>query len=371
MNAYVVLLKGLLRSTSFWVTGALLSLFLLAPSLFSFDVFSLKSPTMVELSQVNLDLAKANASDNDPTKPEDLKDLDAQRYAALLRSQSAVSVTAYANELSLADEALKSAADLGYGSWTLENEAMLVYEKSVADLDVANSPKTSGELSGLQYISYSFALLPSFIWPLASLLITNGAHDLLARGSLMRRLPLSTASRAASMSLACVTFPLILLLMVLMPSFLVACLRNGIGNPSDAIVFIAGGAVQSTTTLTSSAMWVGSLWLSSSNLCLAATLIHLVTDNSKAAIGAAVTLGVISSSPIAALAISQCPLLIWTPIGYTDPARFAGYYGCWPTASMTPLNLVQGLGAVLVPLVWLGLIYAITMLVSVRRDRHA
>ena len=88
---------------------------------------------MVELSQVNLDLAKANASDNDPTKPEDLKDLDAQRYAALLRSQSAVSVTAYANELSLADEALKSAADLGYGSWTLENEAMLVYEKSVAD----------------------------------------------------------------------------------------------------------------------------------------------------------------------------------------------------------------------------------------------
>lgn len=371
MNAYVVLLKRLLRSTSFWVTGALLSLFLLAPSLFSFDVFSLKSPRMVELSQVNLDLAKANASDNDPTKPEDLKDLDAQRYAALLRSQSAVSVTAYANELSHADEALKSAADLGYGSWTLEDEAMLVYEKSAANLDVANSPKASGELSGLQYISYSLALLPSFIWPLASLLITNGAHDLLARGSLMRRLPLSTASRAASLSLACVTFPLILFLMVLMPSFLVACLRNGIGNPSDAIVFIAGGTVQSTTTLTSSAMWVGSLWLSSSSLCLASVLIHLVTDNSKAGIGGAVTLGVISSSPIAALAISQCPLLKWTPIGYTDPARFAGYYGCWPTTSMTPLNLVQGFGAVLVPLVWLGLIYALTMLVSVRSDCHA
>lgn len=371
MKLYRVLISQAVKRPSTLMAALLLSAGLFFPSFLSLDVFSLGHPALVDTFKTNLEIARDNAENADPSMPVELRSLDQQRYQEMRQADESTNLQDFASHLAAAEGALRDEALLGYGSWDVSQEAMLSYLKATAESESLECFKNADKLPGIQYLSYSLATMPAFLWPLVTLFVASSGLEAIGKQSLLARLPISLRRRAFSLCAIGISLPIALVIIATLPSFLLACLRNGLGDPNAVVIYLSGGVARKTTAILAALVWIGVLVLQSCLAFLLAVLFRLADVGSRSAASLAALVVIFAASPMASQLLAKSDLLRWTPIAYSDPAWVTGYFGCWPSAPMVTTNLFQGGEALCLLMIWTVTLMTLAAIVSVRGDAHA
>ena len=264
----------------------------------------------------------------------------------------------------LTDEEAARMLEASMGEQSLGSEAVRVLAQNLADGGFPTYPDTASEPGLMRVASLVTHALPHYAVLAPVLLVSAACAARWSRGSLLAHAPVSVAEGVAGTFLAAVPLSVAALVAVAAPGFLVASLRNGLGDASYPCVFVRNGAIVSGTVgqvladhaclLLCSVVFVGAT-------CTAALF---QTRRPALGIGAAVTVTLLPSVMQAsglATSPSMPGVASFLPTTYLLIREIAGEATydvgsalCLPLGASVPLGcavLVAWAGAFLVPAV--------------------
>lgn len=211
-----------------------------------------------------------------------------------------------------------------------QREARLTFWEAVAALPdgSARAFRSVGEYPALLYLSWAAALLPPWAWCLPALAAAWSAGRLVAgRRGFLRRRPASPAGGFISAAAAGSVAAMLAALASAAPAFVLAAVRNGVGDGAYPVVNTVGSEVVSTTVGASLSATFGSWALVCLFLCTLGVTVASVSRSRAVGVFAA---AVVSLAPeVLAGAGSGArpePPALWAPTTYLRPPAYCGRF---------------------------------------------
>ncbi len=322
-------------------------------------------------------VGQSRASLDDPTMPDDLKQLTQERIDALERMASAESDADLIRSASACYDVELRMLDAGY---LVADEPALRQSAELFDgMSRLASPQaydTSSQLPAVLVLSFISAHVPYIVWLLPGVFVGLITLRLFDAGRLLSRAPVSGVQRFAILLTLQLVLGAACVAITLLVPLVFALLRNGFGDVSYPVVFYQGGELMHLTALESSARVALLYLLLTIAISLFCQFVHCMVNHSTVA---ALTGAVVFLSPMllqALLAQEGGDWILWCPFIYFYMPSSAGFFSYNPSSDVFPvegasfgrgLMLIVALIAILLIAAFIADVFVRG--VSIRRDR--
>lgn len=241
-----LILRSALHSIALWALIIVLQFMLIVPLFQRYSTGFVGEQYAIDSA---IALREQNRDNPFPGMPDDLKAMYERRYAAIDRLAVASTDAELVESLAQYYAVCLEMAESDYSDEDNSELARMnaEYYAALAAIDDPQIYDTYSEVPALLYLGNVAAITPYVIWVLPGLMVAFFTLQYFDRGRLLARAPLSGGRQVALTSVALIVLSLGVVVLVLMPAFIAACIKNGLGNPAYPVMFAQPGTVVHTT----------------------------------------------------------------------------------------------------------------------------
>ncbi len=289
-------LRSAVRSKLVISALVLSQLLFLLPMLVSYPTLSDQAIGQEQVRQT-LDLLTSGISSGIyDSAPNDLKRVNEREVEALSAASTATYpsrafFTAYAKYYDIEIESVA----MGYTEPDPSLYARSELIHKLAELDQPDVYVSASEMPAMYYLAFALGLLPGIAILLPAAAIAFAAQSGLARRSLMQMAPAHPVHKRAACALVTAGLALVAIALTLLPSVLIALVRNGLGDASYPVVNIVDGVLWASTV--GEVLARGALLVAGSAAFIIALTFAAESVGSRGGLGLALVLLVIPLTP--------------------------------------------------------------------------